>query len=128
MAVTPTCAPPPASPFYTPPNAPPSAPAKGTADTVGPDATAPSGQSSVHTCTNHFSVNQEAELVWIGGHVHPGGVRDELHAETCKSNPAAVAGSPLLFNSQAVLNSTWPTPPPTYTSKFGSWDFSMTTS
>jgi len=116
----------PAYPVYNPSNVTTSDPAKGTADAVGPDATAPSGRSSVHTCTNTFKVDQEAELVWIGGHVHPGGVRDELHAETC--NGAPVSGSPLLFNSQAVLNSTWPTPPPTYTSKFGSWDFSMTTS
>jgi len=108
----------PAYPVYNPSNVTTSDPAKGTADAVGPDATAPSGRSSVHTCTNTFKVDQEAELVWIGGHVHPGGVRDELHAETC--NGAPVSGSPLLFNSQAVLNSAG--------SKFGSWDFSMTTS
>jgi plastocyanin len=106
-----------AYPVYNPSNSGP--------DPVVADPTAPSGQSTVHTCTKKFSVNKEVELVWMGGHVHPGGVRDELHAESCSSNPAAVAGSPLLFNSRAVLNSQWR--PSGYTSKFGSWDFSMTT-
>ena len=59
-----------------------------------------------------FSASQDAELVWVGGHVHPGGLRDELRSESCPDNP-------LLFSSDATMNSA---------DSFGSWDYRMTVS
>jgi plastocyanin len=60
--------------------------------------------------TETFSADQDAEIVWVGGHVHPGGVRDELRSPTC--------GNKLLFTSEAVMNQGPPS--------FGSWDYRMT--
>ncbi|MEY2420795.1 MAG: hypothetical protein QOI95_862 [Acidimicrobiaceae bacterium] len=61
--------------------------------------------------TSSFGVDRDAEIVWVGGHVHPGGLRDELFSETC--------GQPL-FTSNAVPND--PANPRT----LGSWDYRMT--
>jgi plastocyanin len=63
--------------------------------------------------TETFSADQDAEIVWVGGHVHPGGLRDELHSVTCP-------GKPLLFSSDAVMNQG--------DASFGSWDYRMTVS
>ena len=60
--------------------------------------------------TETFTADQDAEIVWVGGHVHPGGVRDELRSPTC--------GNKLLFTSEAVMNQGPPS--------FGSWDYRMT--
>jgi len=56
-----------------------------------------------------FTADQDAEIVWVGGHVHPGGLRDELRSVTC--------GNRLLFSSDAQMN---------LANSFGSWDFRMT--
>jgi plastocyanin len=62
--------------------------------------------------TTNFAADQDAELVWVGGHVHPGGLRDELRSVTC--------GSQLLFSSDATMNNG--------DASFGSWDYRMTVS
>ncbi|MHB8671507.1 MAG: cupredoxin domain-containing protein [Acidimicrobiales bacterium] len=69
-----------------------------------------------------FTVKRDEELVWTAGHVHPGGLRDELRLESCSGS--AQPGSPLLFSSTAVPN-TGPGRDPSR--NLGSWDFRMTT-
>lgn len=76
---------------------------------------------TIHERKRSFSVNQNTELVWTGGHVHPGGVRDELRSETCDGKPTP--GSPLLFSSDAVHNDRNGSVP---AGSFGSWDYRMT--
>lgn len=66
----------------------------------------PGKDGSGYTAT--FQANQDAEIVWVGGHVHPGGLRDELRSVTCDKP---------LFTSEAIMNSP---------ASFGSWDFGMT--
>lgn len=61
--------------------------------------------------TAEFGVDRDAELVWVGGHVHPGGLRDELFSNTC--------GQPL-FTSEARPND------PTNPQSLGSWEYRMT--
>ncbi|MGQ0831700.1 MAG: cupredoxin domain-containing protein [Microthrixaceae bacterium] len=56
-----------------------------------------------------FGAKQDAEIVWVGGHVHPGGLRDELRSVECDGA--------LLFSSEARMNGP---------NSFGSWDFGMT--
>lgn len=57
-----------------------------------------------------FTAARDAELVWVAGHVHPGGLRTELSSPTC--------GNQLLFSSAAEMNDDQ--------RSFGSWDFGMT--
>lgn len=59
--------------------------------------------------TARFRADENAELVWVGGHLHPGGIRDELRSVSC--------GNALLFSSKAEMNGT---------DSFGSWDYRMT--
>lgn len=75
----------------------------------------------VHTRTRSFSVNQDTEIVWLAGHVHPGGLRDDVRVERCDG--ANDATRPLLFSSEAIAN-TWDGVVPEQS--FGSWDFRMT--
>jgi hypothetical protein len=58
-----------------------------------------------------FSADQDVDIVWVGGHVHPGGLRDELKASSPDCNK-------LLFSSDAVMNQG--------PASFGSWDYRMT--
>ena len=81
----------------------------------------PKRDGSGYTAT--FSADQDAELVWVGGHVHPGGLRDDLAAHTCNGAPA---GDRLLFSSQAVPNTSPPPDDGPVGSNFGSWDYRMT--
>lgn len=89
-------------------------------DTVT-DPEAPSGFS--HTRKRTFNAaSADTEIVWMAGHVHPGGMRTEVRVERC--NGATVAGSPLLYDSEAVFNDWAAQQPPG--SSFGSWDYRMT--
>jgi plastocyanin len=72
-----------------------------------------------------FKAGQNAELVWVGGHVHPGGLKDELTARPCPGDPP---GDKLLFRSEAVLNTAPPPDDQPPGSNFGSWDYRMTVS
>ncbi len=54
--------------------------------------------------TEEFAAGRDVDLVWVGGHVHPGGLRDELRSVTCNE---------LLFSSDAVMNQG--------PASFGSW-------
>lgn len=67
----------------------------------------PARDGAGYTAT--FSADRDAEIVWAGGHVHPGGLRDELHSVTCSNA--------LLFSSDATMNGP---------DSFGSWDYRMT--
>jgi plastocyanin len=81
----------------------------------------PRQDGSGYTAT--FSADQDAELVWVGGHVHPGGLRDDLTVHTCNGQPA---GDRLLFSSQAVPNTSPAPDDGPVGSNFGSWDYRMT--
>jgi plastocyanin len=87
-------------------------------DSVVDDARAPSGRA--HARKRTFTIPKDYEIVTMLGHVHPGGLRDEMRVERCGGQPA---GSRLLFESVATPNVRDGTVPP---QSFGSWDFRMT--
>lgn len=55
------------------------------------------------------------ELIWMAGHVHPGGLRNEVRFQSCGNQP--------VFTSEARFN---PRPGVDPDVSFGSWDFLMT--
>ena len=70
----------------------------------------------IHRRTDTFGPrSKNYELIWMAGHVHPGGLRDEVRIGSCGSTP--------VFNSEAVLNQREGV---TEAQSFGSWDFLMT--
>jgi plastocyanin len=75
---------------------------------------------TIHLRKKDFSVARNYEIVWAGGHVHPGGVRDELRSESCNGQGQ---NSALLFSSDAIHNTRDGTIP---SGSFGSWDYRMT--
>ena len=63
------------------------------------------------------------EIVWMAGHVHPGGKRIDISVRTCDSTPA---GTPI-FTSDAMPNIRPGTVDPDfYGDTYGSWDYLMT--
>lgn len=84
---------------------------------VGKDPVDPT--RSVHVRRRTFSVNQDMEIVWLAGHVHPGGLRLDVKQHTCNrtSRPRD-----LLFSSKAVPNLRNGVVPE---GSFGSWDYRM---
>lgn len=69
----------------------------------------------IHGESASFSSSLNYEMVWMAGHVHPGGLRDEVRVASCGDTP--------IFNSEAVLNTR---PGVTEDQSFGSWDYLMT--
>ncbi|HEX9682548.1 MAG TPA: hypothetical protein VGA13_05665 [Acidimicrobiales bacterium] len=103
------------------------------ADAVVPLDIAPSGDATVREDNAGFSgggstAGQAWRLVWVGGHVHPGGLRDELVVGGCGSVPGP--DEVVAFTSDAVLNRDT-TPSGERAERdageddFGSWDFLM---
>ena len=89
---------------------------------TGPEVRALDAASGVpvHVRNRGFRINQDMDIVWMAGHVHPGGLRLDVNAERCKG--ASASGR--LFTSEAVANVRDPAPPG---SSFGSWDYRMST-
>jgi hypothetical protein len=76
------------------------------------------GAGTTNRRSASFEMRKSYEIVEMAGHVHPGGLRDEISA-TC-----AGPGSGLIFTSEAKLNPrSGHRPDPR---AFGSWDYQMT--
>jgi hypothetical protein len=72
-----------------------------------------------HERSKTFVMPKDYEIVEMAGHVHPGGLRDEIRADC-----GGPAGHSLVFTSQAKLNRRkGGVPDPR---AFGSWDYMMT--
>ena len=74
---------------------------------------------SVHVRRREFRINQDMEILWMAGHVHPGGLRLDIKQHTCGG---AGKAKDLLFSSKAIPNTRNGTVP---AGSFGSWDYRM---
>lgn len=74
---------------------------------------------TVHVRRRSFSVNRDMEIVWMAGHVHPGGLRLDVKQQRCGGQNKA---PDLLFSSKAIPNLRNGVVP---TGSFGSWDYRM---
>ena len=70
-----------------------------------------------HVRTRSFSVPAHTEVVWMAGHVHPGGKRLEVDVSNCNGKSGD------LFTSEVRSNERGGSVPP---ESFGSWDYLMT--
>ncbi|HVE94597.1 MAG TPA: hypothetical protein VNB24_06720 [Acidimicrobiales bacterium] len=93
-------------------------------DTVGGfypvyDPTQNESAAKEHVRPDGFGVDEAMELVWMAGHVHPGGKQIEIRKDTCAGSTAG-RGEPI-FTSVAKTN-----PREGDQNPFGSWDYLMT--
>lgn len=74
--------------------------------------------ATTHVRPDNFGVEEDMEIVWLAGHVHPGGKQIEIKADRCAGSTAN-RGAPI-FTSIAKPNDRGPN------NGFGSWDYLMT--
>lgn len=86
-------------------------------------ATDPDGRT-VHRYPTTWTMNKSYRLIWAAGHVHPGGLRTELAAESCPGSPREIFRSEAQLNKRTEMNNG--TGLPAGQQQLGSWDYLMT--